>query len=258
MSRPWDTVPHKLFIFNPDVGGVTVIILGASGAGKTHLLLHIARRKLYEAQEICVWRGMHSAQAWQYFKDICIHVFRDRKVPVCDERFRKWPKLKRGVLNVIYAPSAWWRKYLFKLSRRPPLEPMSVFIDEFEAIAPSYAAEETWHVLEKLSDAIREMRKAWVNLYCATQQWIDIDYRILSKFMFRVYLPGARRMRRSPVRQAYINKLSVGQGIAEEYGALFKHFEFPPSPRIRDYISWIMGIRTPPPQQLINTGADRG
>jgi len=274
----WRGLASKLVNFNPNYGGVTVLVLGAMGSGKTHLLLNIAAKKVYEARELCVWRGLLHAQAYQYFPDIFIHVKSGYTLPVYDEVFTMWPRLRRGCLNVVYAPDDWWLEYLLELSERVGEEPMSVFIDEFEDIAPSYSEGDTWHQLQDLSRALRAFRKAWVNFYVATQNWEAIDYRILNKFVYRVYLPGARRMRRSPVRQAYINRLSLGEFIVEERGAIFTGtpVRFPPMPHVRKPIKLkLMSAKepiipeekvvlvaedyspVPYPKQLINTGADR-
>ena len=264
VSKPiWMELPDKLFNFDPDMGAVTAIALGPSGSGKTHLLIHIAKRKLYDAKEICVWRGLHSAQAFQYFQDVRILVLRGYTLShpeYIDEYFDDMPELEPGVLNVIYAPVEWWREYLIRLTEVHRDMPMSVFCDEFEEIAPSYAAEETWHVIGDLSKALREFRKAWVNFYAATQEWINIDHRVLALFIFRIYLPGARRLRRSPVWQKTIDALAKHmkpdkrRAIIEERGALFYYFEFPKAERVRQPIK--LNLRpayqaieeTPPPE----------
>jgi len=235
---PWEQLPEKLFNFNPNYGGISCFVTGCMGSGKTTLLAYICLKHHREAKCICAWRGTHSGQAWLYLPDIVIWIKKPYTIAplptgVDTIHFYQEPELYDDVVNVIYAKPPWWRKYLAKLCKRDPDWPLSIFIDEFEDLCPSYASGRTWKDVRKLSFAVKESRKAWINIFAATQNPFDVDYRVREKFVFWVFLPGSKVPSGHIVSQEEVNKLTIGWGIVEEACSIFKKFHFPALPQLR-------------------------
>jgi len=260
MEPVWESLPIKLLSFNPDYGGITALLTGIMGSGKTTLLAYIAEARR-EQGELIIWRGLHSGQAWLYLPELVFHVKRSWELRVARAvreygidvlEFVKVPKLLPDVTNVVYAPPEWWRKYLVFLTKRQPDVPLFVAVDEFEDICPSYAASDVWHEIRRVSFALKEARKAWVNLFAATQSVFDIDYRVRDKFVVHVYLPGARVPSGHRVRQEEVDRLMLGEAIIEWSRSLFKKITFPPLRPIRERRIFILRrARTPSPHNII-------
>lgn len=229
-------------------GGKEAVILGKPGAGKTGLLLGLASKLIDE--EICIFRGLSSCQAFRFPGHLNIIAFQSRpkfcdahgdelkfKVKTINSNYDDLLKAcEVRKLNVVYFPHEKERGYWVAFSRfliqrfqsNYQSNFVSLFIDEFEDIMP---APETGTAkdIREFMNSLKEFRKNKVSLYCATQQYFDLHWRGLGKINYRIYLRGAfvpkREMR---VDQAGADGLPMGRGILA--GSFFGFFAFPNYP----------------------------
>jgi len=106
----------------------------------------------------------------------------------------------------------------------------SVFIDELSELAPINPSGKQWHYNKAFSSDCQELRKSWVNLISNSQARNDIDYRILSKVMCEIYLPGAIRSKHSKLKKGCIEGLEenpiYGNHAWIEYNSKFGKLHF--------------------------------
>lgn len=227
-------------------GGVTTLITGAKGAGKTTLMLRLSENLVANGEKI-IWRGMSSCQ-W-FFSTIPVHLLlpsKDVVIAVIDpdggstdmkpkEVAEKvsyirtigdiYRKLKKGYLNVLYLLDIYeWLDLFDYLLKRRSVDWVSILFDELEDLFPLNPSGEIWKLVERGAQQIKEFRKNYISLYAATQKISDIDYRILSKINYYIYLRGAKVAKNSIVSQKRVNFLEPGQGIIES--SFFEQFEF--------------------------------
>ena len=226
-------------------GGTNVLITGSKGAGKTTLMLRLAEK--LEENEKVIWRGMFSCQ-W-FFSTIPVHLILPTKnvtVTVIDPAgsYNDLPpedvvekvsyvnspediykKLRKGYLNTVYLLDIYeWLDVFDVLLHRKNVDWISILFDEIEDLFPLNPSGEVWRLVEKGAQQIKEFRKNNISLYAATQKISDVDYRILNKINYFVYLRGAKVAKNSIVSQKRVNFLRHGQGIIES--SFFEQFEF--------------------------------
>jgi len=134
-------------------------------------------------------------------------------------------------LNVLYMPFENERRYWvefarFLVHRLPFVYPsayVSLFVDEVEDIVPFQEPGATREMKQFVAQ-MKEFRKCLTSMYCATQQYFDLDYRALGKFQYRIYLQGARVPMRERFSQELVDGLSLGQGVMT--GSFFGKFVF--------------------------------
>lgn len=227
-------------------GGAQVVEFGKPGSGKTGLLLGLAHRLI--DHEICIWRGLKTGQAFRFAGNLKIFAYQ------CDPKFYdgrgKLMKVKvnhisnfdallrdaeLGKLNVLYMPfdtqsvseRSYWIAFADFLIKRIPFRYpsgyVSLFIDEFEDVVP-FQEIGTAKEVKDFVNRMKEFRKVLVSLYCATQQYFDLDYRAIGKFQYRIYLHGSKIRRQERFYQETIDSLPIGAGILT--GGFFAKFVF--------------------------------
>jgi len=243
-------VLDKIIIRNRSLGGQLTFITGEQGSGKTTLMLQLLS-ELYK-HDVCVWRGLDSAQAIQLFpyqKDIVILLKKGRKhkVRIIEERkYKKTSleelgyeiirysritdieqKLQENKLNVLYMTIEEWREWLIKLPKiRKYTFWLTIAIDEFGEIAPAYPKGELWHKLQDLANGIKEYRKRYINLLAASQQAGEVDHRVRKKFQHRILGPGSIVEKHLRVWQKAIDNLKLGEAYI--CSSKFEKFTFQP------------------------------
>jgi len=239
VSQPPYPVADKLFWRDPRFGGITAIVFGEMGAGKTTFLTNIALAMF--KHDYIIWRGMFSAQALYYWpKEFQLLVpdgFKlkvwniDKRTPVNLEAYhfsnyeQMLDALEINRLNVVFMPIDMWKEFvstLHKLWDRNAW--LTLIFDEVEELCPPYAQGEDWRINERIAEAVKEYRKCWISFYCATQQPSDVDYRLRNKMMLRVYLKGAKKMSIERFRQELIDNLEPGWAVVA--GSFFEKFQY--------------------------------
>jgi len=99
------------------------------------------------------------------------------------------------------------------------------YIDELSEIAPAFTGGELWHKIHQFSVNAKEIRKCMMNVHTNTQSVSDIDHRVRSKVMVKIYLPGARSDNISRISQRAIDNLDEdninGNAAYLEYSGKF-------------------------------------
>ncbi len=236
-------------------GSKSTLIVGKPGSGKTTLLMGIAS-KLVDG-EICIFRGLPTAQEFRYPGELNILAYR------CYPKFYKldgsldkaiqfkevksgFDKLlascKLGALNVIYFPfndeRGFWVSFARFLVQRSPgryaSNYVSLFIDEVEDLVP-FLMPGTMADVRALLTSLRTFRKTLISAYMATQQVQDLHWLVRGKINYNIFLRGAQVPHRtSRVYQSSVDSLPLGMGILS--GEFYARFTFGNQPIRRHVI----------------------
>ena len=222
-------------------GGFTSLTSGPTGSGKTSQLFYEAKMfmNLYPKEIIFFRDSMLSAsnfnrigKNWKIFAEVgCDLKFRNLNtggsMNVKYKIFNDFNELidkdtglgwaKPGFLNVIYFKNDYrWIDLLIHLRRVVGWQ--SVFIDEIEDIIPlnpsKRSGEDRNMRNEKnieFSNNVKKLRRGLVNLICDTQSEDEIDWRFKRNLNFNVYLRGSRVSSNTRIKQAAVDKLSIGE-----------------------------------------------
>jgi len=225
-------------------GGSTIEVLGPQGTGKTSLMLSYACRIMEEhPDEIIIWRDSYKSQC-QFnrlknyeifaesgvdleFRDLYKDELLDFPVTMFDDYPSLLKKMSPQQLNVVYVkdPIVGYIRLLSFLRRYK--EWQSVFIDEYEDIAPLNQEGDKYKLIGLLGNNLKNIRKGLVSLFCNTQSKSQIDWRVRDTFMVTSYLSGAKVDGISPVYQDAVNSLDRGESWLSWYGK-FGRINFPP------------------------------
>ena len=226
-----------------DHGGVTVLVSGAKGSGKTTLLLRLAEN--LARKELVLWRGMFSCQ-W-LFSTIPVNLILPCKTKIIlikkegservspesiaeyvsyySDTHEVYKHVREKALNVVYTLNIYdWIKIFEFLIYRDDVQFVDVMFDEIEDLFPLNPAGEIWNLVEYGARLLKEFRKTYISLYAATQKVSDVDYRILNKINYFIYLRGAKTRKNSIVEQRIVNFLNPGVAIIE--GSYYQYFRF--------------------------------
>ena len=231
----------------PEMGGVTVELMGRTGSGKTALLTHIARR-IFEhkkrlkkkpnsttmekmiADEIlfwiddpdCQWRRLPNYVAKKRIlahRDIYNHMtfYQDGQpiyIPVIpfssfDDMMKN---LNPDALNVVYLPSREeYLNFLNYLVKVPKFQWVSVFVDELERILRQYISGDELKRLESLVDTMIRGRKRRLSIFAGTHNRSLVHWQFNKLIMYYAFLMGAREIPDTRVEQRCIDALEIGE-----------------------------------------------
>jgi len=237
-----------------DHGGITAIVLGPMGRGKTTFLLSkLVLPLLRRREEVLIWRGGEFCQ-YAYLEPAKVrlllsedyrYIFIDRdrgeevkplelthRFGLYEVLYVSYPEhilesMKPGFLNVVYCSDDFFIEMLEELNVRRDIRWVSVFHDELQKLAPSNVEGGLWKRNKRLADALADTRKNYVSFYATCHDLSDVDYRVTRKMMYRVYLRDARIPRDSIIRNKMLtHKLKLGEAIVE--GSRFKLTKFTP------------------------------
>lgn|GEM_PF-4199022 len=258
----------RLLMRTKDHGGITAIVTGEMGSGKTTFLISKLVLPLLERRsEVVLWRGDEFAQ-WCYVEPERVnlmfvegpfeYIIADRDVgrflrpEEAAERFNfhdlqyivqadevlKYAKPR--LMNVVYCDDDFFVELLESIIRRPTLVWWSLFHDEVQKLAPSNPEGDLWRRNKRLADALADTRKNLVNFYCACHNLSDVDHRIITKMNFKVYLRNAKIPRESMIRNKMLaHMLKLGEAIVE--GSVFKLTRFQP---LRKHMNLMVTTKT--------------
>lgn len=251
MSQTKYRVLEQVLVPQRHIGGRLTFITGEQGSGKTTLMLNWAH-VFVDRGDIVIWRGLFSGQAFKFYSgDIAVLLsskynyqpFRlgareyeplnwtdlgVRYIETFDD-IRKIESLAMdGVLNVVYMGRDDWREFLSMLPKlRRYAFWLSIFIDEFENIAPHHPRGDMWRILNRMVDGLAEFRKRYINLIVATQQPTNVYWLVRKQFQYRVVLPGTDPEDDLPLLPQAIRALKRGEAWIVSSG-WYEKFTFPP------------------------------
>ncbi len=222
-----------------DQGGCADEILGPQGTGKTSLMLSYACRIMEEnPDEIIIWRDSYQSPCmfnrlknWEIFaeegtdlefRDISTNEILNIDVIFFKDYYQLEKMISPQQLNVVYVKNEiiGYIKLINFFRRQAGWQ--SIFIDEYEDIAPINESGIYYKLIGALGRNIKNIRKGLVSLFCNTQDKSSIDWRVRPKFMCYTYLPGAMVDGTSEIYQQAVNALEVGQGFVSWFGKFGK------------------------------------
>jgi len=228
-----------------DHGGLSCIVLGGTGAGKTTFMLSAVALPLLETREILFWRDSEFCQ-WTFLplnrvklllspfyeyewidKDTGETVNVDDYVrnSYCYTLEDYYEKAEPNVLNVVYTDYAGWFNFISSvLLMRRDVRWVSLYMDEVEKFVPANVEGNRWRMNLAFANALAEFRKNFISFYCAAQDYGDVDYRVTNKLNFKVYLRNARVPKaHSMVYPQVPRHLNMGEAVIEGMGEFTKH-----------------------------------
>jgi RecA/RadA recombinase len=221
-----EKILKRIHVHDIDSGGVFTEITGSQGSGKTSVMLSFMAytMKNYPNEKI-FWSSCYYAPL-QFVKigkdNFHIMVKQNSGVTFHDRNQRLkqiypeityfkdyqdlYDKAKPGTCNaVFFGNRLMWIDFIHFL--RSIGEWVHVYIDELSEIAPAFTSGSVWKKIRDFSIDAKEIRKCMLNLHTNTQSVSDIDHRIRSKVMVKIYLPGARTDNVSRITQKAIDNL---------------------------------------------------
>ncbi len=129
----------------------------------------------------------------------------------------------RGYVAV--PPAVWWFEFLEYLLSNKGNKFCTVILDEADEIFPSNSAGDLWHLIDWFKNELRHMRKNNASLIAAGHDPNLLDYRIIGRMQYSVWLPGSIPHKKSSVWKTSTRHLTLGEGIIERIE--FGRFTFP-------------------------------
>ena len=221
-----ERILRRIHIHNYDDGGILSFTTGGMGSGKTSTMLSFAEYTLkHYPNEKLFWSNTYFApiqslkigleQHHIMVKENSNVTFHDRTKKLVEihpdiTTFKDFDELydlaKTGKINCVFFGNRFkWMDFIHYL--RSVGEWVHVYLDELSEIAPSFSSGKTFKLIGKFSIDLKECRKTMMNIHGNSQALPDIDHRVRTKIMVRIFLPGARSDKYSRVEQKAIDNL---------------------------------------------------
>lgn len=247
LSLEGEKILKRIFLRDKSEGGISLETVGPPGSGKTSLDLHLTTKsmELYP-DEIFFYRDstespvqFNRIKNWQIyaekgitlrFRDYDTNKYFNIPITVFEDFSDLYSKAKPNQLNVVYFIEEFtWIDFLNYLRRHMHNGSgwKTVIFEEYEDIAPQYAAGRWWRKNLLYSKNAKNIRKGLVNTLSNTQAKSDVSFFVRSKLMMRSYLHGSHVDNNSPIMQRAIDKLNIGEAMIE-FGSTFGLIRFLP------------------------------
>lgn len=262
-----------------EVGGVTTVILGIPGVGKSALAYRLAHRRL--GKEMLWVRGNTDDSWWWLWRRqavvwvprgsgaVVVGLRGRERLPV-DADVREYSSLpdllakaEEGRANVVYfqacargvtAHLEQWLDLLEAVLDRGDRVPQLILDDEAHVVAPEGAGayDGGYQRVKRLLAILADARRAEVSYVLAGHQAHDLSYAVLGKAHYTLLLPGARvpsYLDTEAVPQDLLRRIHRGQGVAvggTAYGLRWEQFDFGPPPPREYSVVVQMTTKSPP------------
>jgi len=222
-----ERILKRIHIHDLDSGGVLTEVTGSQGSGKTSAMLSFMDYTIrHYPKEKVFFSNCYNAP-FQFVKigkdNFTIMVkqgagitFHDRnqrlkeikpKVTYFQDYDDLYKKALPGKCNAVFFGDRYkWIEFIHYL--RSVGEWTHIYIDEMSEIAPAFTSGRTWKKIKDFAIDLKEARKCMLNIHSNTQSVSDIDHRVRSKVMIKIYLPGARSDSISRITQPAIDNLN--------------------------------------------------
>jgi hypothetical protein len=264
---PMPDIMHGILLKrNPDFGGITGLITGSVGCGKTSLIADIAEHVLKSGnQEYVYWRDFEACQFCKFLdhnppipvkiflpenKEIIFHARNNEfpeGFPTEIFKFRDFGELiskaELGLVNVLYLDDIQLIDFIEYL-QRTCFDWTSIYIDECESLAQFGSSGKRYKAAEKFAKVVNNARKYRMSVYCDTQNASDIYHFAVSKFKVFGLGEGARTISQSPVWKTAIQSLKKGEAWISS-GGLYQKIKIYPYISKHDVRAEIHDIEKP-------------
>jgi len=216
----------RIHLHSFDDGGILSLITGGMGSGKTSTMLSFAEYTLiHHPTEKVFWSNIYNAPIQSLRIGMNKHhimikqdsgiTFHDRskrlkqlhpQVTYFTDFNDLYEKAIPGKINaVFFGKRNIWMDFTHYL--RSAGEWVHIFIDELSEISPAFTSGELFKQIGRFSIDLKECRKTMLNIHTNTQALPDIDHRIRTKIMVRIFLPGAKSGKESRLSQGALDNL---------------------------------------------------
>jgi hypothetical protein len=222
-----ERILRRCHIHSYDDGGVFSFITGGMGTGKTSVMLSFMDYTIeHYPEEKIFWSNTYNSPVQSLKIGLDKHhimvqqgagvTFHDRSkklklihpsVTVFKGFEDLYNKAKPGSCNcVFFGDRMLWMDFIHHL--RSVGEWVHIYIDELSEISPAFTSGKLFKKIGLFSVDLKEVRKCMMNVHCNSQALPDIDHRVRTKLMIRIFLPGAKAGKDSRITQTAIDNLS--------------------------------------------------
>jgi hypothetical protein len=242
---------------NPKHGGVSALLTGEPGCGKSNALALIASKET-DKKIYLIWRMKNTCQ-WSIITHtkckLLFHLKAGLEYKLFNKqtdnyskfgaygRVKKWTSpeelilnLELGCVNVVQTlPHSAksnaqqrafvrdWIEIFDALVWRKSMVPVTLIFDEVEDLCP-FGKTGFFHTNTQVTDILKEMRKTHINFFAATHRATEIHWTFLNKIQWMIYMKGAKPRQGSSIYAKRPAKLPLGHAIIE--GSFYEDFKF--------------------------------
>lgn len=138
--------------------------------------------------------------------------------------------IRREELQLPLMGNTFWYELFYVAIHKENLRWYSFIFDECDDLWAANQQNPYWKLIEWNKNVFKHFRKNLISLYASTHGIGDLDYRILRKFMVKLYLSGSTPTKNSIVSKRLIARLATGEAVIEgkKFGLI--KFKFVPTP----------------------------
>lgn len=265
MPKKSPNIMEKKLLQRGDLGGVSLLSSGILGSGKTSLTAHIIRTLMTmkekdesrPQQEQFFWRGRNVCQ-WIKLQDkVPLQILKQEGTKIRfygqdgynfePKEFGTFKDLYElsdpSKLTVLYMPTTRFIDFI-RWIEEEVFDWTTFAIDECSDIAPYGASGGHYQWCQEVADILKETRKSRISIFANSQDFSDIQWFTLRKFMAYGFLEGSRPLAFSPVWKSAIRGLELGESWIS-MGNQFQKVRFPPykGPILRAKIKYNSGSK---------------
>ena len=120
-------------------------------------------------------------------------------------------------------PALWWFDFISILVKTKNAgDHYTIVVDEAHRLFPPSPSGAWWHLIQDLCESLVDLRKSNLSFILATHETNMLDYRVVDRLNFFVWMRGIKPPRRLSIIESNIaGRCQRGQAIVEERGVRF-------------------------------------